>query len=134
LVAGRSSLRRILAARLLRVCLDGFVKGIAPIERLDVPARRALLATLAVILFLNASLKSPSSFVPVYSHPMQSSHPFSVDAAVREESSWAMSAIGVFLFFGAVMASLAGTTLIWRGTFLDHMWVLNALAYNSSHL
>ena len=27
------------------------------------------------------------------------------------------------------MALLAGTTLIWRGTFLDHMWVLNAPAY-----
>jgi hypothetical protein len=40
-----------------------------------------------------------------------------------------MTAIGVFLFFGAVMASLAGTTLIWRGTFLDHMWVLNVPAY-----
>lgn len=40
-----------------------------------------------------------------------------------------MAAIGVFLFFGAVMASLAGTTLIWRGTLLDHMWVLNAPAY-----
>ena len=41
-----------------------------------------------------------------------------------------MTAIGVFLFFGAVMASLAGTTLIWPGTLLDHMWVLNAPAYN----
>jgi len=48
---------------------------------------------------------------------------------VRGESSWAMTAIGVFLFFGAVMASLAGTTLIWRGTLLDHMWTLNAPAY-----
>lgn len=27
------------------------------------------------------------------------------------------------------MALLAGTTLIWRGTFLDHVWVLNAPAY-----
>jgi hypothetical protein len=40
-----------------------------------------------------------------------------------------MTAIGVFLFLVAVMASLAGATLIWRGTFLDHMWVLNAPAY-----
>ncbi len=30
-----------------------------------------------------------------------------------------MTAMGVFLFFGAVMALLAGTTLIWRGTLLD---------------
>ena len=41
----------------------------------------------------------------------------------------AMTAIGAFLFFGAVMASLAGTTLIWQGTLLDSMWVLNASAY-----
>jgi len=40
-----------------------------------------------------------------------------------------MTAIGVFLFFGAIMACLAGTTLIWQGSFLDHMWALNAPAY-----
>lgn len=48
---------------------------------------------------------------------------------MREKSPGATTAIGAFLFFGAVMASLAGITLIWRGTFLDHMWVLNASAY-----
>ncbi len=53
----------------------------------------------------------------------------SVELAVQRESPWAMTAIGVFLFFGAVMASLAGSTLIWPGTLLDHMWVLNAPAY-----
>jgi hypothetical protein len=40
-----------------------------------------------------------------------------------------MSALGVFLFFGAIMASLAGTTLLWPGTGLDRMWVLNPRAY-----
>jgi hypothetical protein len=40
-----------------------------------------------------------------------------------------MTAIGVFLFFGALMASLAGTTLIWQGTFFAKIWVLNASAY-----
>jgi hypothetical protein len=40
-----------------------------------------------------------------------------------------MTVIGVFLFFWAVMASLAGTTLIWPGTLLDHMLVVNAPAY-----
>jgi len=39
------------------------------------------------------------------------------------------TAIGVFLFFGAVMASLAATTLLWRGTALDHLWTLNPTAY-----
>ena len=48
---------------------------------------------------------------------------------MREEPTWALTAIGVFLFLGAVMASLAGTTLIWRGTLLDQVWVLNRPAY-----
>jgi hypothetical protein len=39
-------------------------------------------------------------------------------------------AVGVFLFFGFVMACLAGTTLFWRGTPLDRMWALNLRAYN----
>jgi len=40
-----------------------------------------------------------------------------------------MTAIGIFLLFGAVMASLAGITLVWRGTALDSMWTLNPRAY-----
>jgi hypothetical protein len=39
------------------------------------------------------------------------------------------TAIGVFLFFGAVMAGLAGTTLLWRGSVLDRVWTLNPTAY-----
>ncbi len=38
-------------------------------------------------------------------------------------------AIGLFLFFGAAMASLAATTLLWRGTVLDRVWTLNQAAY-----
>jgi hypothetical protein len=38
-------------------------------------------------------------------------------------------AIGVFLFFGGAVASLAATTLLWRGTLLDRIWVLNPQAY-----
>jgi len=37
--------------------------------------------------------------------------------------------VGSFLFFGATMASLAATTLLWRGTALDRIWVLNPIAY-----
>ena len=37
--------------------------------------------------------------------------------------------MGIFLLFGAIMASLAGTTLVWRGTLLDRMWTLNPSAY-----
>jgi hypothetical protein len=40
------------------------------------------------------------------------------------------SAIGVFLFFGAVMATFAATTLLRRGTPLDRLWALNPTAYN----
>ena len=39
------------------------------------------------------------------------------------------AAIGVFLFFGAAMASLAAITLLWRGTSLDRIWSLNPKAY-----
>ena len=37
--------------------------------------------------------------------------------------------MGIFLFFGAVMSSLAATTLLWRGTVLDRLWALNPTAY-----
>jgi hypothetical protein len=40
-----------------------------------------------------------------------------------------MKAMGVFLLFGALMASLAGATLVWRGTALDRMWALNPRAF-----
>jgi hypothetical protein len=39
------------------------------------------------------------------------------------------TAIGVFLFFSAAMASLAASTLLWRGTLLDRVWALNPTAY-----
>ncbi len=39
------------------------------------------------------------------------------------------TAIGVFLFFGAMMASLAAATLLWRGSALDLIWALNPRAY-----
>jgi len=38
-------------------------------------------------------------------------------------------AFGIFLFFGAVMAILASTTLLWQGTVLDRVWPLNPTAY-----
>lgn len=41
-----------------------------------------------------------------------------------------MRAAGIFLLFGAAMASLAGATFVWRGTVLDRMWTVNPGAYN----
>lgn len=41
-----------------------------------------------------------------------------------------MTAFAIFLLFGAGLASLAGTTLLWRGTVLDGMWAVNPRAYN----
>lgn len=48
---------------------------------------------------------------------------------ISRKSPWGIGAVGIFLFFGAIMASLAGTTLLWPGTVLDHMWALNPRAY-----
>jgi hypothetical protein len=39
------------------------------------------------------------------------------------------TAVGIFLFLGAIMASLAATTLLWRGAALDRVWALNPIAY-----
>jgi hypothetical protein len=41
-----------------------------------------------------------------------------VGVAVRTKAQ-GFTAIGIFLFFGALMASLAAVTLLWRGTVLD---------------
>ena len=48
---------------------------------------------------------------------------------VQKKPHIGITAMGIFLFFGATMASLAGATLIWRGTIIDHMWAINASAY-----
>ena len=47
----------------------------------------------------------------------------------QPKAPFVITAIGVFLFFGATMASLAGATLTWSGTFLDGIWILNPTGY-----
>jgi len=49
--------------------------------------------------------------------------------AVQAKSPKGIIWVGMVLFFGAMMASLAGTSLIWRGTVLDRMWAINTSAY-----
>jgi len=49
--------------------------------------------------------------------------------APQTKSPKGIIAVGIFLFFAAIMASLAGTMLVWRGTTLDRLWLLNPRAY-----
>lgn len=49
---------------------------------------------------------------------------------VQTKSPKGITAVGIFLMFGAIMACLAGTTLVWRGSFLDRIWAINAPAYS----
>src|SRR5271156_1490758 len=39
-----------------------------------------------------------------------------------------LTAVGIFLVFGAVIATLAGISLRWPRTYLDDMWILNPRA------
>lgn len=63
-----------------------------------------------------------------YIQQMETNGRASLNLAVRHETP-GFTAIGIFLFFGATMASLAAITLIWRGTALDRIWALNPIAY-----
>ena len=54
---------------------------------------------------------------------------FEFEMVVPTKTRYGIVAMGVFLFFGATMALLAGSTLIWRGTVFDRAWAMNAAAY-----
>jgi len=43
----------------------------------------------------------------------------------RSDHSFGLTAMAVFLVFGAAMATLAGITLLFPGSFLDPIWRLN---------
>ena len=49
--------------------------------------------------------------------------------SLRTKLPRGFKSVGIFLFLGFVMASLAGTALLWPGTPLDGMWALNASAF-----
>jgi hypothetical protein len=48
---------------------------------------------------------------------------------LQTKSPKGIIAVGIFLFFAAMMASLAGTTPVWRDSILDRVWAINAPAY-----
>jgi hypothetical protein len=63
-----------------------------------------------------------------YIQQMRDNNRDGFDLAVPPRTA-GFTAMGIFFFFGATMASLAATTLIWRGTTLDRIWALNPAAY-----
>ena len=72
---------------------------------------------------------SPRSWVAALAYIQQmQDNGASVGLASRPKAR-GFIAIGIFLFFGALMASLAAITLLCRGTVLDRLWALNPTAY-----
>ncbi|MGB9244807.1 MAG: hypothetical protein WCC03_15760 [Candidatus Acidiferrales bacterium] len=51
----------------------------------------------------------------------------------RSDRSFGLTAMAVFLVFGAAMATLAGITLLFPGSFLDPIWRLNPEAGEQLH-
>jgi hypothetical protein len=51
----------------------------------------------------------------------------------RNVGSFGLTAMAVFLVFGATMATLAGITLLFPGSFLDPIWRLNPEAGEQLH-
>ena len=60
---------------------------------------------------------------------MSDLRPRFVATTVRPKLRAGIIAVGIFLFFGATMAALAGTTLVFPGTIFDKMWALNPAAF-----
>jgi hypothetical protein len=63
-----------------------------------------------------------------YIQQMRDNNRAGLNLTVRTKTP-GFTAVGIFLLFGATVASLAATTLLWRGTPLDRLWDLNPMAY-----
>jgi len=50
-------------------------------------------------------------------------------SVATRDSALGLTAMGIFLMFGAAMADLVAVTFLWPGTFLDRIWRLNLAAY-----
>ena len=66
--------------------------------------------------------------VLAYIQQMRDNDSTGLDHAVGAKTP-GFTAMGIFLFFGSITASLAATTLLWPGTVLDRVWALNPVAY-----
>jgi hypothetical protein len=73
------------------------------------------------------TIRFPVPFL-AYIQQMRDNDRVGLDLAVGSKRP-GFTAVGIFFFFGAIMASLAATTLLWRGTALDRLWALNPKAY-----
>ena len=60
--------------------------------------------------------------IRVYSQRMEYLRNGMIGKTGGREQPTGVVLFGIFLFFGAAMAALAGTTLSWRGTILDGAW------------
>jgi hypothetical protein len=67
--------------------------------------------------------------IPLYIRRMEGRKTREQTAVTTRGLAAGLMAVGIFLFFGTLMALLAGITLVWPGTMLDRVWALNARAY-----
>ena len=78
---------------------------------------------------MNSGQPSDGGFTELaYIQQMRDNHRIGLDLAVGPKTA-GFHAVGIFLFFGAILASIAATTLLWQGTLLDRLWDLNPIAY-----
>ena len=85
--------------------------------------------TIGPRITLSGRFATPKQRGLAYIRQMQDKDRIGLDLGVGPKTTRGFTVIGIFLFFGAMIAGLAATTLLWRGTPLDRLWVLNPMAY-----